>query len=196
MTTDLHTLSGAYAVDALSADEAVQFATHLEPCEACREEVRELQAAAARMGERGGGSAAALRTRVLSAADRPPQLPPKVDTIESARSRRWRPWLVAAAAAVVLVVAAAFGIGALRGSEEQPPGASVSQVFQAADAHTKTFPTADGGRLRVATSPDTGRMAISTRALRPLQHEIYQAWTLHNGQATSAGVLDDHAAGG
>jgi anti-sigma-K factor RskA len=96
---------------------------------------------------------------------------------------------------VVLVVGGVIGIGQLRGPDEQQPGASVSQVFQAADAHTKTFRTADGGRLRVATSPETGRMAIATKALRPLDHRTYQAWTLHNGQATSAAVLDDSAAG-
>jgi len=35
MSTDLHTLSGAYAVDALSDDEARLFDTHLEGCPAC-----------------------------------------------------------------------------------------------------------------------------------------------------------------
>ena len=51
MSTDLHTLSGAYAVDALSDEEARLFDTHLEGCQACRDEVRELQdAAAARWG--------------------------------------------------------------------------------------------------------------------------------------------------
>ena len=40
MTIDLHTLSGAYALDALSAEEAEEFSRHLAQCEACREEVR------------------------------------------------------------------------------------------------------------------------------------------------------------
>lgn len=196
MTIDLHTLSGAYALDALSAEEAEEFTRHLAQCEACRQEVRELRAAAARMGEVEAVAAPpALKARVLAAADKQPQLPPRVTPIEAARSRRLLPWLAAAAAAVVLVVGAVIGVAQLRGSDEQQPGESVSQVFQAADAHTRTFTTADGGRLRVATSPDTGRMAIATKALRPLHHEAYQAWTLHNGQATSAGVLDNHAAG-
>ena len=50
MSTDLHTLSGAYAVHALSEEEARLFDAHLEGCQACRDEVRELQDAAARMG--------------------------------------------------------------------------------------------------------------------------------------------------
>ena len=32
MSTDLHTLSGAYALNALSAEEAEQFRQHLEAC--------------------------------------------------------------------------------------------------------------------------------------------------------------------
>mgnify|MGYP001075161223 CR=1 FL=1 len=38
MSTDLHTLSGAYAIDALSEEEARQFDRHLEECPSCREE--------------------------------------------------------------------------------------------------------------------------------------------------------------
>ena len=50
MSIDLHTLAGAYAIDALSAEEAREFVKHLEECEACRDEVRELQSAAATLG--------------------------------------------------------------------------------------------------------------------------------------------------
>ncbi len=70
MSTDLHTLSGAYAVDALSDEEARRFDTHLEDCQACRDEVRELQEAAARMGaSEAVAPPPALRARVLAAAD-------------------------------------------------------------------------------------------------------------------------------
>ncbi|WP_103337818.1 zf-HC2 domain-containing protein [Amycolatopsis sp. CA-126428] len=42
-TADLHTLTGAYAVNALSDLERAQFDRHLNECDACRLEVRELQ---------------------------------------------------------------------------------------------------------------------------------------------------------
>ena len=122
MSTDLHTLSGAYAVDALSAEEAEEFETHLDACQACRDEVRELQEAAARMG----ASEAlvpppALKARMLAAADQQPQLPPKV--IPRSRRARCRAdvgarQLVAAAAAVVLIVAGRR-IGVLRASADE-----------------------------------------------------------------------------
>ena len=40
---DIHTLSGAYALDALDGDEALAFERHLESCASCRDEVRSLR---------------------------------------------------------------------------------------------------------------------------------------------------------
>jgi anti-sigma-K factor RskA len=51
MRPDIHTLTGAYAVDALPGAERELFEDHLEVCEACAQEVAELQATAARLGD-------------------------------------------------------------------------------------------------------------------------------------------------
>ena len=64
---DIHTLSGAYALDALDPAQAAAFERHLESCEPCREEVSSFRAAVAAMAE----DAAAvpperLRSSVLS----------------------------------------------------------------------------------------------------------------------------------
>lgn len=195
MSTDLHTLSGAYALDALSAEEAEQFRRHLEGCPACRDEVRELRQAAARIG---AGEAMAppssLKARVLAAADQQPQLPPKVTPVELVRSRRWTTWIAAAAAAVVLVAAAAFGIGQLNPSGEHR--STVAQVFDAPDAHTATVATRNGGKVTVATSKRLGKMAVETKALPRLSGKrVYQIWAIHDGSEISAGLLDDPAEG-
>ncbi len=198
MTTELelHTLSGAYAIDALSAEEAAAFRTHLDTCVACCEEVRELRAAAARMG----ASEALvppddLKVRVLEAADRTPQLPPKVTSIDAARSRGWMPKLLTAAAAVVLIAGAVFGIGQLQGDDTVPLAAGVSQVFTAPDAHTAEVKTPQGV-LRVATSPSKGEMAVDTRDLAPLDDKhVYQLWAIVDGAMTSAGLVEDKDAG-
>ena len=195
MSTDLHTLSGAYAVDALSVEEAQAFATHLEECQACRDEVRELQEAAATMGASEAVTPPpALRARVLAAADQLPQLPPKVTPISAAPSRRWTARVLSAAAAVVLVVAAGFAVSQSR--QDQPSiTASTASVFAAQDAHTKTVAT-DHGSLTVATSPSLGRMAVQTDGLQKLPtSRAYQMWTIHGGTATSAGLLEDLKAG-
>jgi anti-sigma-K factor RskA len=196
MSTDLHALSGAYAVDALSEEEARLFDTHLEQCEVCRHEVRELQEAAARMGAAEAlRPPPALKARILAAADQQPQLPPKVTPITAAPSRRWRARVVAAAAAVVLVVGVGIGVFENQRGDQNVMASTVSQVFHAADARTKTVQT-DHGKLTVAMSPTLGRMAVETDALQPLgRRQVYQMWAVHDGTATSVGVVDDPAAG-
>jgi anti-sigma-K factor RskA len=197
MSNDLHTLSGAYAVDALSAEEAQQFATHLEQCQACRDEVRELQDAAARMGAAEAATPPpALRARVLAAADKMPQLPPKTTPITAARSKRWTARTVGVAAAVILVVTGAFAVSRLQDRNEPPVASeSVSQVFKASDAHTATVETANGGRLRVATSKESGQMALATKGLPRLDNRTYQMWAIRDGRTTSVGLIDDPSAG-
>ena len=200
MTTDLHTLSGAYAIDALSAEEAAAFRTHLDACAACCEEVRELRAAAARMG----ASEALvppddLKARVLEAADRTPQLPPKVTP------HRGRPvaWLdaqaaAAAAAAVVLVAGAVFGIGQLQGDDSRRRSRPASgQVFEAARRAHRRGEDAARRALRVATSPSKGEMAVDTRDLRAARRgaRLPAVGDRRRRARPRSGVLEDQDAG-
>ncbi|HET6652015.1 MAG TPA: anti-sigma factor [Nocardioides sp.] len=195
MSTDLHTLSGAFAIDALTAEEAEQFRTHLEGCAACREEVRELREAAARMGEvEAVAPPAALKARVLAAADRTAQQPPKVVRLEEREDsgrRRWAPRLAAAAAAAVVVVGGAIGIGQIAGDDGTTLQAGVVRVFEAEDARTAEVDTSQGV-VRVATSPGRGEMAVDTSGLRPLDEEhVYQVWSIADGTPSSVVVLPD-----
>jgi anti-sigma factor RsiW len=74
---DLHTLVGAYVMDAVTPDDRVRFEQHLAGCETCRAEVRGLREATARLA-----AAAAvqprdgLREQTVLAAGRIRQLPP------------------------------------------------------------------------------------------------------------------------
>ncbi|MGH3444720.1 MAG: anti-sigma factor [Nocardioidaceae bacterium] len=198
MSTELHTLSGAYALDSLSPEEVEAFRTHLEQCQACRDEVAELQATAAEMG---AGEATipppALRARVLAAASREPQLPPQVRSIIALRSRRWMPrFLTAAAAVVVIALAAVFGVGHLVGGGQPTMSAAASRVFHAGDAQTSTAQTSNGGVITVAVSQQTGKMAVETDQLPSLgARQAYQLWTIRGGTATSAGVVSDLSSG-
>ncbi len=197
MSNDLHTLSGAYAVDALSPEEAEAFREHLDACPACRDEVRELQEAAALMGASEATAAPAhLKAKVLHAADRMPQLPPKTRHISTARSKRWTPRIVAAAAAVVMTVAAGIGISQMQQEPDSVIAASVAQVFDAPDAHKATMETSNGGKISVATSPSLNKMAVDTHELPDLEPgQIYQLWAVADGTPASAGLLDDPDAG-
>ncbi len=197
MSTDLHTLSGAYALDALSADEAAEFERHLDGCEACCDEVRELREAAARMGAAEAlRPPPALRARILASADQMAQLPPKVTPIEMARSRTrsWATRLVAAAVVAVLMVGAGFGIRAMQQPEDAATVA-VSSVFEASDAQQATLDSSQGP-LSIATSRKLGRVAVKTQELERLSdRQVYQMWTVRDGMATSAGLLEDLDAG-
>ncbi|MGP3928249.1 anti-sigma factor [Streptomyces sp. 8N616] len=50
VNADVHTLTGAYVLDALSPQEREAFEEHLAECEACAREVQELRATAAQLG--------------------------------------------------------------------------------------------------------------------------------------------------
>lgn len=197
MSTELHTLSGAYAVDALNADEAAAFRKHLDACASCRQEVGELRDAAAQMG---ASEAVApppyLKARVLAAADRTPQLPPRVAVLDEARQRRWSPRLLVAAAAAVLAVGTAIGVGVTVGEpQEAPLAAGVVEVFSASDARQVEVETTHGP-LRVATSRSEGEMAVDTSSLVPLDDEhVYQVWTVVEGEPLPVVVLDQPDSG-
>ena len=50
MSTDLHDLVAAYALDALPSDEATEFERHMAGCDECRGELDELRAGVYRDG--------------------------------------------------------------------------------------------------------------------------------------------------
>ncbi|MFD9264063.1 zf-HC2 domain-containing protein, partial [Streptomyces sp. NPDC059538] len=77
--TDLHTLTAAYALDALEPAEREAFTPHLAACEACRRETAEFRATAARMAAAVAEAPPnAMRQRTMAAVDAVRQLPPRV----------------------------------------------------------------------------------------------------------------------
>jgi anti-sigma-K factor RskA len=200
MTTEPHTLSGAFVLDALSPEEAAQFRRHLDSCAVCREEVRELREAAARMGAvETVAPPPELKTRVLAAADRTPQKPPRLGSSGTTPApRRWAPRVLAAAAAAVVLAGGAIGLNAVLSDDEGGQSglqAAVVEVFQAPDAHVAEVETSHGP-LRVATSPGEDEMAVDTSDLVALDQEhVYQLWAIQDGSPVSVGVLDDPRSG-
>ncbi|MFO7778141.1 MAG: anti-sigma factor [Nitriliruptoraceae bacterium] len=122
---DLHTLTGAYAVDALPEDERVLFEAHLAVCGACEQEVQELQATAARLGAISvAGPSAGLRGRILTEIDavRQERPEPVVEApVEKLAARRAVPrWVanglgIAAALLLVAVGGLAAVVASLQG---------------------------------------------------------------------------------
>ncbi len=86
MTVDTHTLSGAYALDALEPGEVAAFEEHLAGCAACRQEVAEFRLVAAELaGAESFAPPPELRDRILAKAAHTRQLPPWCETCRSAR---------------------------------------------------------------------------------------------------------------
>lgn len=74
---ELHTLVGAYVMDAVTDAERVRFARHLAACAECRAEIRELQETAAQLGTAEAMQPRPeLKSQTIRAASRISQLPP------------------------------------------------------------------------------------------------------------------------
>ena len=91
---DLHTLSGAYVLDAVdSTAERDRYEHHLHRCQTCAGEVRELLEVTTSLAMAAAlQPPPALRPQVLAAVRRTRQLPPVVED-EPRRGRLWEWWL-------------------------------------------------------------------------------------------------------
>lgn len=202
MNVDVHTLSGAYALDALSAEERETFREHLVACQACRDEVRELRDAAVQMGSaQWSVPPPALRASILEAAARTPQQPPVRSTAggdgrsSGPARRRWPAFLGATAAAVALVAGGVAVVSSLDDDADQL-AAGPSQVFEADDVRRATVETANGGELTVGISESLNEMAVDARELPELDREhVYQLWTVRDDSMVSVVTLTDGTTG-
>ncbi len=169
--SEIHALTGAYAVDALDDIERAQFERHLAECASCSAEVLELRETAAVLAEDSMTQPpAALRDRVLSEIATVRPLPPRVSqgvssessgessrAVDHQASRRTR-WtsLVAAAAAVV-----ALGVGgtAVWNQVNDDAGQTISatdQVLAAEDAERATVELGEGATATLVQIRRTG----------------------------------------
>lgn len=192
--TDLHALTGAYAVDALDDVERARFERHLEECPDCAAEVASLREAAALMPlDVLPPLPDALRDRTLGdiASVRP--LPPVVRPREAVhRTARRYPRLIAAAAAAV-ILAAGVGIGGWHPWAGSPPSevTTASRIIDAKDAVRDTADIPGGGKTTVVHSEDLNRVVVMTQGLpqAPL-NQVYELWLRDDrGLLKPAGTL-------
>jgi anti-sigma-K factor RskA len=192
MSDNVHTLVGAYALDAVTADEREVFEQHLHTCAACREELVGLQATSARLGVAVAAPPSAdLRARVLAAAARTPQERPRVATVLPGPWRRWAPAL-AAAAAVLAVVGSlgAYVVERGRAQDAQDQQAAIAEVLAAPDANLQAL-TLDGARLRVISSPTLGQAVVTSAEMpAPDEGKDYELWAVDADGAESVGLME------
>ena len=196
MTHDLHTLTGAYALDALDDDERREFEAHLAECDACADEVRGLRATGAMLGVAAAAPVpAAWRDSVLAEVRATRQLPPAASGSDAGkvasllrRSRMASRTLLAVAAALV-VVAGSLGVVAVEQHREasrvEQMAAQMSAVLAAPDARELD----GGGVARVIVSSSQGKAVFVGRQLPKTDaHHVLQLWVI-DGQARSVGVI-------
>lgn len=202
--TDVHALSGAYAIDALDDDERDQFEQHLALCDECRTEVAGLRQAGAELAATTPlAPSAELRARVLADVAQVRPLPPvlaphtEVGDLAARRERRRRPVILAVAAAAVL---AAVGVGAAvtqpwadEPTVQQALPNPTEAVLVASDAetHATDLPEVDGSATAtVIRSRDLGQVVISTQNMPTLSRsEVYQLWLRIDGAMEPAGLM-------
>jgi len=173
--SDIHALSGAYAVDAVDDIERASFERHLATCPTCRAEVASLREASALLADAATTTPPPeLRDAVLSGITRVRPLPP-VTVGGPVHRRRWFPALVAA------VVLALVGVG---GAVWQPWSDDASQTLSATDQVlqdpeaqqvSQTLP--NGATATVVRSPKEHRAVLVTEDLpEPPAGKVYQLW--------------------
>ncbi|MFD9358568.1 anti-sigma factor domain-containing protein [Streptomyces sp. NPDC060031] len=201
---EMHTLTGAYALDALTEEEREAFAAHLEHCPACSQEVRGFDATAARLA---AGVALApppgMKAAVLHGVGAVRQLPPEVPVVRGpARrlrllTRRAGPWAVAAsvaAAATLGGVSLWQGRQAEQARQQADQAAARSQdvtsVLTAPDARITHGRTGNGAAATVVASAARDRAVFLAAGLPPAgPGRTYQLWFADHGVMRPAGLL-------
>lgn len=189
--SEIHALSGAYAVDALDDIERAQFEQHLAVCAECRAEVASFRETGALVaGTEAETPPASLRASVLAGISQLRPLPPDTQASEPAVRRRRLPRLLIAAAAVVLLA-----VGALAWHPWQHDSTTLAErVLHAPDAVRviEQLPNG-GGRLTLVRSPSLGRaVMIGDHVPDPGHGKTYQLWLQQPGRGmVSAGLMPD-----
>ncbi|MFI8085332.1 anti-sigma factor domain-containing protein [Kitasatospora sp. NPDC086009] len=214
--SNLHLLSGAYALNAVDDDERAAFEDHLAGCDTCEEEVAGFGAALARLATAHAiDPPAALRARILARTEAERQLPPSPRLAPSTvtarrapdhrpRPRRW-PRLALAAS---LTAATALGALAVQQHEEAQQNratavqlraqqAAFGELLTAPDARvtTTTAAAADPGTVGTGTvvwsasRNQAGFLASGLPAPRP--GHVYELWLDHGGTLSPAGLLPE-----
>ncbi|MEV6956068.1 anti-sigma factor [Streptomyces sp. NPDC048331] len=203
--TDTHTLAAAYALDALDPSERNDFDTHMQTCEACRQEASEFKATAARLAAAVSQTPPkSAKAQVMAAIDGVRQLPPRIPPTPVASSSLGG---VLRRGAMPLALAASVAAAALGGvavwqiqngqdlkqqaRQAQQQLAEVSTVLAAPDARTAHGRAANGALTTVVTS-DRQNKAVFTAASLPAPGagKTYQLWLDHKGTMRPAGFID------
>ena len=205
---DAHLLSGAYALDAVTPEEAALVESAMEHSEELRSEVVGLTdtAVALGLGLPPVAPRPELRASILDAIQSLPQqpalepaqqeapaapapaLPVGAHFVPARRRRRRRPMMLLAAAATAVVL---FGGGFLVQRTLLEPQSEYTAVSAAADRQEAIGRIAGGGTAMVYWSKSEHRTAVVLTGVKAPSGKVLQLWSLRGGSITSAGLYED-----
>lgn len=189
--SDIHALSGAYALDALDDLERAQFKRHLTQCPACAAEVESLREATALLAETTAvAPPPELRDRLLAQIKTVRPLPPlgqapaqRVDespvATRPSSGRPGRPWLrgLVAAAAVVALLGAGGTVWQPWNNDTTQTVSAADRVLNAPDATRHTRRVTGGGEVTLVASKSLNKFVVMTKDLPALsEDQIYEMW--------------------
>jgi anti-sigma-K factor RskA len=196
---EAYELVGAYALDAMDERERRAFASHLEDCAVCADEVTKLQATVALLGEAAEAAPPpGLRSRVLSEIGTIPQDPPIIPRGRLARSRRFSTrHLFAAAAAVLAFAVVSLGglyaqtsaqLARLERAAASNVGDDLLAVLSASDAQVNEVTGPAGGSARFVWSDERNLgVLVGERMHAAPEGHTYALWLIHDDQAQYVG---------
>lgn len=204
MTTplDIHSLAGAYALDALDDIERSLFDDHVVGCTACQVEVAELRETAARLAnDVTQAPSPRLKTAVMAqiANTRQTPLPPPLPRRPPVS--RWihrTRVLVAAGVAAIVAASGVYVVQELRLRQERITAQTelnrINDVMSAPDAKLRSSAVLGGGRLTIVTSPgrDAGVVVLAD-AKDYGNDKAYQLWLIEGSTPRSIGLLEPDA---
>lgn len=206
MSNEMSSLTGAYAVDALTGPERAEFEHHLAECEECAQEVRELRETAGMLGLAAAEEPPAeLKGRVLhemahTRQEAPMAEPVPIGSRKARTTSRWGTRLAVAASVIGIGLATVFGVTAWQAQQELDQaqqqieqasnrGAEMTRVLHAPDA--RVVHGSEGGAVATAVvSADLGRAVFMSEHMPAAPDDkVHQLWAIDGQGATSMGVL-------
>lgn len=214
--SDIHTMVGGYATNALSTEERRQFEEHLVDCDGCRQEVQEFRETLARLGPtHSAAPPPGVRHAVLSQISSVRVLPPYDDAPDSSdasapddhtgpgepstpRRKVWIRRSLALAAAVSVVANLLLGASVIQLQQQRDHNERVAraesqartELMAAPDLRVHRARMEDGTAVSYLVSASQGRaLMVSSAMNEPREGRTWQLWSIHDGTPTSVGLL-------
>jgi anti-sigma-K factor RskA len=202
LRADVHSLTGAYAVDAIDDEaETERFERHLRRCQQCTGEVRGFAETATRLAYAASmPPPPAMRANVLTAITQTRQLPPVTEHTRARARSSLASWpgrmpllsyAFAAACAGVAVVLLIVLVGTrhqLDRADER--NAALAAVLAAPDSRASTQTTSAGGHVTLVYSLRKHAVIFTSHGLpAPPPGKVYELWLIGPPRVRPAGLL-------